>query len=167
MALYEKHQETLEKGIQANRERTFYAHYPEHPKAYGKENSEQGQQNFEAMKGKAFEELLQENPKGWVGEEVSPYTQEKLGITYPQFDPDTLVKRAHEAYRSWREVDYRERAGVLMEALEAIQNRWGTSMCKKSGNPSQKVSVWQSGFRLSRFGIQLPAYLAAWLPGTR
>ena len=124
MALYEKHQETLEKGIQANRERTFYAHYPEHPKAYGKENSEQGQQNFEAMKGKAFEELLQENPKGWVGEEVSPYTQEKLGITYPQFDPDTLVKRAHEAYRSWREVDYRERAGVLMEALEAIQNRF-------------------------------------------
>ena len=124
MALYEKHQEALEKGIQANRERTFYAHYPEHPKAYGKENSEQGQQNFEAMKGKAFEELYQKNPQNWVGEEVSPYTQEKLGITYPQFDAATLTQRAHSAYHSWRAVDYRERAGVLVEALENIKNRF-------------------------------------------
>lgn len=124
MALYEKHQEAIEKAIEANRERTFYAHYPEHPKVYGKENSDAGEQNFEAMKGKPFQELKQEGAQAWVGEEVSPYTQEKLGITYPKFDADTLTQRAHEAYKEWREIDYRERAGILVEALENIKQRF-------------------------------------------
>ncbi len=124
MALYEKHQEAIEKAVQANRERTFYAHYPEHPKVYGKENSEEGEKNFEAMKGQPFRELKQEGAKEWVGEEVSPYTQEKLGITYPKFDVNTLIKSAQAAYEEWRDVDYRERAGILVEALENIKNRF-------------------------------------------
>ena len=34
MSFFEKHKDSLEKAIQATKERTFYAHHPEHPGAY-------------------------------------------------------------------------------------------------------------------------------------
>ena len=37
MSLFEKHQETILRAVKANKERGFYAHYPENPKAYGEE----------------------------------------------------------------------------------------------------------------------------------
>lgn len=116
--------EIINKAIKAIHERTFYAQYPEHPKAYGEEAPKKGQEAFNNQLGKSFNDLLQQNPTAWAGEEVSPYTGKSLGITYPIFDVETLVVRAGTAFSEWKKVSVDDRAEILVDALERIKNRF-------------------------------------------
>ena len=79
MSLYKKHDTMINKAIKALHDRTFFAAYPEHPAPaiYGETADAEGQQKFKATLGNKFEELLQTNPSAWVGQEGSPYLQEK------------------------------------------------------------------------------------------
>lgn len=126
MSFYQKHQEALEHAINALHKRTFYSQYPEYPspKIYGETADEDGRAKFQATLGKKFEELAQNNPSNWVGKEESPYLQEPLNIKYPQFNNDLLISRASQAIDSWRVIDPRERAGILMESLESVKARF-------------------------------------------
>lgn len=125
MALFEKHQSLIEKAIHALHERTFYAAYPEHPspKIYGETADEEGRKKFQGMVGKQFEEL-QQNGAQWIGEEESPYMQEPLNITYPARDAEELIEKAERAFHQWRKVSPEERAGVLVESLEKMSQRF-------------------------------------------
>ncbi|MDQ3072650.1 MAG: aldehyde dehydrogenase family protein, partial [Bacteroidota bacterium] len=78
----------------------------------------------EALKGQKFTELLQEDAKKYEGVETSPFTQESLGITYPIFDIDTLVARSKAFTKLWRNTDVQARAGILMESLEGMKERF-------------------------------------------
>ena len=124
MSLFEKHQGAIERAIQANRERVFYAHYPENPKAYGEEAPAAGLHAFQVSMNTDFSELLQQQPIRFEGEEVSPYLQTGLGIRYPVFADKTVVVRAKEAMKQWRKVDVQTRAGILVESLERMKNRF-------------------------------------------
>lgn len=126
MNLYEKHKPTLDKAIKALHDRTFFAAYPEHPSptVYGETADEEGRKKFQAAMNKKFEELLQENPANWAGQEESPYLQEKLGISYPQFDTRTLIERSKAAFHQWRKVSADDRAAMLVESLEQMKNRF-------------------------------------------
>lgn len=124
MNLFEKHQETLENAIKANRERTFFAAFPENPKAYGMEASEAGKLAFQNSMNKNFEELLQENPKTFAGDEVSPFLQLGLGIKYPIFDVPDLVENAKAVQKTWAKTNPQTRAGILIEALDQTKNRF-------------------------------------------
>lgn len=124
MALSAANKEIIEKAIKAIHERVFYAQYPEHPKAYGEEAPNKGLEAYNNQLGKPFTGLLQQNPTGWSGEEVSPYTNKPLGITYPVFDVDTLIVRAGRAFGEWKKVSADDRAEVLVDALERIKNRF-------------------------------------------
>jgi phenylacetic acid degradation protein paaN len=124
MALSAANKEIIEKAIKAIHERVFYAQYPEHPKAYGEEAPNKGLEAYNHQLGKPFTGLLQQNPTGWSGEEVSPYTNKPLGITYPVFDVDTLIVRAGRAFGEWKKVSADDRAEVLVDALERIKNRF-------------------------------------------
>ncbi|MCC5921253.1 MAG: phenylacetic acid degradation protein PaaN [Cyclobacteriaceae bacterium] len=126
MSLFEKHEKLIKEAVAANQDRTFYAAYPEHPspKVYGEEGDAQGREFFKSSMNKPFGELLQAEPENWVGVEESPYLQQPLGITYPYFSNDTLVKRSQLALQSWRKVHHRDRVGYLVEALENIKNRF-------------------------------------------
>lgn len=117
--LVEKHAETLSQAIAAVRERTFYAHWAEAPsgKLYGESANEEGRRRFEALLGKPFQELLQQHNGVWVGHEESPYGF-PLGITYPQLPVATALAFAQRAQHQWRRLDVRQRAAVLIEALE-------------------------------------------------
>ncbi|RFS23893.1 phenylacetic acid degradation protein PaaN [Chitinophaga silvatica] len=117
-----KHQNIIDNAVKANHERAFYAQYPEHPKAYGEEAHAKGVQSYQQLLGKPFKSLLQTNETGWSGEEVSPYTREVLGITYPEFAVNDLVKKATAAGKSWEKLPVAERAGVLTETLEKIKD---------------------------------------------
>lgn len=119
-----KHQNTIEKAVKANHERTFYSQYPEHPKAYGEDAAEQGRQRYEQLLQKPFDLLLQTGETGWAGEEVSPYTQEGSGITYPLFTPDELVARARAAAPQWRNTTVDVRADILVETLEKVREHF-------------------------------------------
>ncbi|WP_343744784.1 phenylacetic acid degradation protein PaaN [Chitinophaga sp.] len=117
-----KHQNTIDAAVKANHERTFYSHYPEHPKAYGEEAHAKGVQSYQQLLNKPFKQLMQTGETGWTGEEVSPYTQEVLGVTYPTFAVGDLVKQATEASHAWGRTSVAQRAGVLTETLERIKD---------------------------------------------
>ncbi len=122
--LVAKHQNTIDNAVKANHERTFYAHYPEHPKAYGDEAHAIGMQSYQQMLNKPFKQLLQTGETGWTGEEVSPYSGEVLGVTYPEFAVKDLIEKATEAGKSWAKVPAVERAAALTETLDRIKDHF-------------------------------------------
>lgn len=119
-----KHQNTIEKAVKANHERAFYSQYPEHPKAYGDNAAEQGQSRYQQLLQQPFSQLLQTGETGRAGEEVSPYTQESLGVTYPLFNAGDLVAKAAAAAPQWKNTQVDIRADVLVETLENIKERF-------------------------------------------
>ncbi|HRK28830.1 MAG TPA: phenylacetic acid degradation protein PaaN [Chitinophagales bacterium] len=123
-ALFDKHKEALQKAIDALQQRTFYAHYPEHPKAYGPDAPAQGQQAFEQQLNQPFTQLLQTGATGMAGEEESPYWGKELGVTYPATPVDVLVANAHTAQLAWRKIPVKERTALLIESLERVKTRF-------------------------------------------
>jgi len=126
MPLSENYKAILDNAVSAIHKRTFYAAYPEHPKAYGEDAPKRGQEEFNAYVGKNFDDLLQDKPAGFAGEEVSPYTMEPLNIKYPQFTVDDLIAKADKAFQTWKKVSVDDRAQVLVESLERIKHKFFT-----------------------------------------
>jgi phenylacetic acid degradation protein paaN len=124
MPLTEKHKTILEEAHKANRSRAFHAAYPEHPKAYDKEKAEAGKEAFDLQWHKPFDRLLQSGETKRVGEEVSPYTLEPLGITYPYFHTTALIDNAEATIPAWRDALSEERAEVLVDSLERISQNF-------------------------------------------
>ena len=126
MSNFEKHHVTLTQAVNALHARTFYAAFPEHPAPaiYGETADADGQAKFKNQLGKKFEELLQQNPAGWGGQEESPYLQEQLNISYPMFTVSDLIDRSKNAFHQWRKVSVQNRAGTLMESLEKVKARF-------------------------------------------
>jgi phenylacetic acid degradation protein paaN len=124
--LFEKHQATLTKAIEALHARTFYAAFPEQPAPaiYGETADADGQAKFKASLGKKFDELKQINPESWAGQEESPYLQEALNVSYPIFSTATLVERAKNSFHQWRKVSINDRTVILMESLEGVKKRF-------------------------------------------
>src|SRR5690349_169070 len=96
-SFYTKHKAVIDNAVKAIHDRGFYAQYPEHPKPYGEDAPAKGLAAFEGQLNKPFEGLLQGAGEGKVGAEVSPYTGKPLGIQYPSYGVNTLVKRAEAA----------------------------------------------------------------------
>lgn len=126
MNLFQKHESTIANAVKALHARTFFAAYPENPSPaiYGESADSNGKEKFQAMLGKKFEELNQGGAQGWVGQEESPYTQDALGITYPSIPVNALATRAMKAFHVWRKVNAEDRAGILMESLEQVKERF-------------------------------------------
>lgn len=126
MDFFQKHQAILEKAIHAIHDRSFFTPYPENPspKVYGENADSEGKEKFERTLNGKFEELRQSAPEGWGGVEESPYTQQPLNIEYPLFGVSTLIARGNNAFHQWRKVDVDMRAGLLIESLERIKDRF-------------------------------------------
>ncbi len=124
MKIYEKHKELLERALKAIHERTFYAAYPEHPKAYGEEAPKQGEEEYKNLLNNNFSLLLQGNTNDWGGEEVSPYTMNSLGVKYPLFNVNDVIKKSKSAQKIWRKISVEERAGMLVETLEEMKKHF-------------------------------------------
>ncbi len=124
MALTDTYKSIIDNAVKAIHKRDFYAAYPEHPKAYGEDAPKKGMEEFQAALNKNFDGLLQERPAGYVGEEVSPYTIEPLGVKYPQFTVADLISRGDAAFQSWKKVSVDDRANVLVDSLERIKGKF-------------------------------------------
>jgi phenylacetic acid degradation protein paaN len=126
MSLFEKHNPTLTKAIEALHSRKFYAAFPEHPApaVYGETADADGQSKFKAALNNQFTELMQTGADSWAGQEESPYLQQPLGVQYPISSVNTLVKNASAAFHQWRKISSNDRAGILMESLERMKNRF-------------------------------------------
>lgn len=119
-----KHQSILDRAIQANHERSFFAQYPEHPKAYGEEGMQTGLANVQGLYNNFYKGLLQENMDNSVGEEVSPYTLEALNVRYPTANTAVFIKQAQQAFSSWKKLSKEQRADILIECLEQIKAKF-------------------------------------------
>jgi phenylacetic acid degradation protein paaN len=119
--LYETHRAVFERAQLACRERHCWSPFPDMPAKYPDAEAAQarGRQAFEAQRGRRFE-LDQPGTLRWVGEEVSPYTQQALGIHYPQADIEQLFDAAEAAMPAWADAGIETRIGVLMQALDVI-----------------------------------------------
>ena len=110
----------LEAAYAAQQNRTYYAAWPESPRAYSEDGMAQGLAAFQSLLTQNFSTLSQTGSIGWVGEEVSPYMMTGLGIQYPQFTSETLIQQANDAQLVWGKTSADERAAVLLDALDRV-----------------------------------------------
>jgi phenylacetic acid degradation protein paaN len=129
MNSYEKHLPVLELARQACEARHCWSPYPEMPAKYPDAAAAQaaGRTAFEAHLGDGADAgsrrrfaLDQPGQVGWLGEEVSPYTQQPLAIDYPRADVDALFDAASAAMPAWSQASIETRLGTLMEVLDVL-----------------------------------------------
>lgn len=123
--LFEQHRSRFQRAQVACVERNCWSPFPELPAQYPDAANAQaaGLAAFRRHLGTGQPNrfvLDQPGITGALGDEVSPYTQQPLGIRYPQSDIDTLFDAAEHAIDSWTLATVQERTGVLMEVVEVL-----------------------------------------------
>lgn len=122
--LIAKHEATITAAIDAVKTRKSWSPYKDSPssKIHGTEKPIAGK--------KAFEERLQQpfaidlpGITGWAGEEVSPFTQEPLGITYPVCEPTQVIAAAENALTDWAKASPQLRVALCIEMAERLYAR--------------------------------------------
>ncbi len=123
-ALVEKHRSVVEQAIDAIETRMSWSPYEDSPstRIHGNEKPPAGKAAFEARLNRKYEIDLP-GVIGWVGEEVSPYTLEPLGITYPLCDPESLLQAARTAMPEWAKADSELRIALCVEMAERLYER--------------------------------------------
>ena len=116
--------ERLEAAYAAQQSRTYFAAWPESPRAYAEDGMAQGLSAFQSLLTQNFTELLQDASQGWVGDEVSPYMMTGLGVQYPKFAPEVLIANAKSAQKVWSKTSADIRATVLLDALDRVALRF-------------------------------------------
>ncbi len=117
---FNHHRERFEQAQMACRERHHWSAFPElHAHPQREQGLAAAQEFLQALSNSRFE-VDQPGIQGYIGEEVSPYTQEKLGVAYPQSDIDTLFGAAKSALPTWAFADIDIRTGILMEVVERL-----------------------------------------------
>ncbi len=124
MSYFSKHAQLLNDARQALEKRVYYTPYPELPKFYGEEADTIAKAYLSSIMNTNFRELLQEADLGFAGEEISPYLQLGIGVKYPQLSAESYIANARNAGKKWSSVSIEERAGILIESLERIKNRF-------------------------------------------
>jgi phenylacetic acid degradation protein paaN len=122
--LVDKHRDTLDRAVQAARERGYWSVFPESPspRVYGESAAEDGRAAFEARLDTLFP-LTRRAASGAVGEEMSPYGR-RLGISYPRVgDIDALFAAMQATVPAWRDAGPQARAAVCLEILERLNKR--------------------------------------------
>lgn len=119
-----KSQELISMAISAQKTRQYYAAYPENPKAYPEDANEQGLKAFQAMLNTDFSELHENPHRNRIGAEVSPYMMVGLGIRYPQYTTQDLIRYAQEVKAEWAAASPEKRAEILVQSLEGVSGRF-------------------------------------------
>ena len=121
---FDTHRPMLEGALAALAERSAHTAFRESPstRVHGEDAPRAGKAAFEARLGQRFT-LDQPGTTDWVGEEVSPYTGQALGILYPRCDVDTQFGAARAAMPGWREIGPRARVGLCLEMLARLADR--------------------------------------------
>ncbi len=123
-AIIDKHSGTLKTAVEAVSSRRSWSPFKDSPstKIHGPEKPGAGKAAFEARLGKPFAIDLP-GTTGWVGEEVSPYTGEALGITYPICDPQAVIAATKQGARAWSKASGELRTAICLEIAERLYER--------------------------------------------
>ena len=124
--LFNTHRERFEAAQAACQTRHCWSPFPELPGKYPDAAAAQarGLARFTGHLGTSANPrdfvLPQPGTVGALGEEVSPYTRQPLGIRYPQADIDSLFAAATRAIDGWAAAAVPTRIGVLMQVVDVI-----------------------------------------------
>ncbi len=114
----------IEEAYQAQLNRTFYAAWPENPRAYAEDAGAKGLEAFQKSLANNFKGLDDSGSNQWIGEEVSPFLQQGLGIRYPAFTTAVLLEKATSAQKSWSKLSVDQRAELLVSCLDKVSERF-------------------------------------------
>lgn len=119
--LFNRHKPLLEKAIDACDKRYSWTAFPESPssKIHGTEIPAAAKTQFAELLGKPFP-ITMPGMISSVGEEVSPFTEKALGITYPTVDIEVLFESAKKARVNWGRTSIEERVGICLEMLHRL-----------------------------------------------
>jgi len=124
ISLFQKHEALLKDALNALNVRSYYSPYPENPKAYAEDADTLGKNWISATMNNNYSALDQTESNGWLGEEVSPFLQVGIGVKYPTFTTETLLKQASLAQTAWANTSVNDRTGILIEALDRVKSRF-------------------------------------------
>ena len=121
MDLLAKHADLLAQARAACRSREYFSPFPETPQKYPDYLAAEARGNagFESQRGARFE-LDLPGIADYIGFEVSPYTQQPLGIRYPRADLELLFAAARDALPALRDAGIERRVGVCLEIIDAL-----------------------------------------------
>lgn len=116
---FDRHRSKLEQALAACASREAWSGWPENPssKIHGEGPPAAGKARFDALLGQPFD-LDQPGECGRIGEEVSPYTREPLGISYPKIAVPELFEAIDRARGPWARATPETRVGICLEMLE-------------------------------------------------
>jgi phenylacetic acid degradation protein paaN len=110
--------------IKANKDRTFYFHFNENPKAYDQSEAEKGLLDFQKRLNTNYALPGSKDISEFYGEEVSPYLQTGIGIHYPKPSVETLIHNAEAGFKEWKKLDPEQRFSILYNALQKVSKRF-------------------------------------------
>ncbi|HCF9525667.1 TPA: phenylacetic acid degradation protein PaaN [Pseudomonas aeruginosa] len=115
------HAPLIAEAVRVVQSRESWSPFQDSPstKIHGTEKPVAGKAAFESRLGQPYV-LDQPGIVNWLGEEVSPYTQEHLGITYPISSPEALIASASEAQADWAQADFQLRAALCVEMAQRL-----------------------------------------------
>ncbi len=161
--LFDKHRPRLERAVRALRERTAWSPFVESPsrRLHPPGAREAGLAAFEAQLGRPFD-LDLPGVVDHVGAEVSPFTRQPLGTTYPRVDENHLYQAMLAAWPAWRRATPEARVGVCMEMLD----RWAAMVFENAyatmHTAGQGYMLAFAGSGASSLDRGLEATAAAW-----
>lgn len=122
--LVAKHAATLEQAVDAVNTRKSWSPFKDSPstKIHGADKPIAGKAAFDAHLNKAFAMELP-GTVGRTGQEVSPFTLEPLGITYPLCDPEAILTAAQGAMPAWAKAAPGLRVALCLEMAERLYDR--------------------------------------------
>ena len=124
MRHYKKHKDVLEAALETCATRKYWSPFTESPSGtlHPEGAHQAGKAAFEARLGNPFA-LEQPGEIGRTGHEISPYTQEPLGIDYPKVDVDVVMAASKAAMQGWKKIPPQERVGLCLEIAFALEKQ--------------------------------------------
>lgn len=119
LTFFDKHQHLLDRAGEAFQSRTNWSAYDDSDPTDAAD-LESAAQWLRDQRGRPFDLEHHPGTTHHQDDEVSPYTGERLDISYPRADLDELLAAAERAWRPWRDADTRERVGVCLEMCERL-----------------------------------------------
>ena len=160
---FEAHRERLLRASEVSRSREAWTPFVESPsrKRHPEGAHAAGRAAFEARLSRPFEMALP-GVVGRVGAEVSPFTAEPLGVSYPRVEPEALMAGVREAWGSWRVASIEARVGVCLEILERWHQQTFENAYATTHTAGQAFMLAFAGSGASSLDRGLEALVAAW-----